>query len=119
MGACTVTIDTDGRSPVDASNAGYMIRAKVSPSTSYATGGDTISGSLFGIGTITKILFTGTSGAGATTGYEASGVYDSTGVNVTKVQVFATGSGNQQPFAEIAAATNLSAQVFDCIAWGT
>lgn len=96
-----------------------MVRGKITGSSSYATGGDTITGSLFGIGTITKIVFTGGSLAGGATGYEAAAVYDSTGVNVTKVQVFGTGSANQQPFAEVPAATNLSTAVFDCIAYGT
>ena len=119
MGAVTATIDADGYSPMDASNAGYMVRCKITMSNSYAAGGDTIAASILGLGRITKLSFSGSSdgGSGTTTAYIAAPVYDSSNANVTNVQVFATGSGNAQPLTE--ASGNLSAVVFDAVAWGT
>lgn len=119
MGAVTASIDADGYSPIDASNAGYMVRCKITMSASYAAGGDTIAASILGLGLITKMSFSGTSdgGVGTTTSYMAAPVYDSSKVNVTNIQVFDTGSASGQPFAE--ASGNLSTIVFDAIAWGT
>ncbi len=119
MGAVTATIDADGYSPMDASNAGYMVRCKITMSSSYAAGGDTIAAAILGLGRITKLNFSGSSdgGTGTTTAYIAAPVYDSSNANVTNIQVFDTGSASGQPFAE--ASGNLSAIVFDAIAYGT
>ena len=122
MGAVTVQLDTDGRSPVDASNAGLRVRAKITMSNSYATGGDTIAASLFGVGMICKLNICGIGGVGgfgSTTGYAAAAVYDSTGVNVTKIQVFGSGSGSGAAFAEVTNGTNLATVIFDCEMNGT
>lgn len=122
MGAFTATVDADGYSPQDASNAGYAVRCKLTGSASYATGGDTIAGSTIGLGSITKLVITGGGDAAAgagTASYQAIPVYDTSLVNVTKVQVFWTGAGFSGAFAEITATTNLSTIVFDAIAYGT
>jgi hypothetical protein len=61
----------------------------------------------------------GDAAAGAgTAAYMAIPVYDSSGVNVTKVQVFWTGAGLSGAFAEITSTTNLSTIVFDATAQG-
>jgi len=121
MGAVTATIDADGYSPVDASSAGYMVRCKITGSSSYATGGDTIAASILGLGRITKLSFSGSSdgGTGTTTAYIAAPVYDSSKTNVTNVQIFWTGASNSAVFAEITSGTDVSAVVFDAIAYGT
>lgn len=117
MGAVTVAIDADGYSPVDASNAGYWVRCKITMSSSYAAGGDTITGAQLGLGSITKLeLGAGGVGISPTTAYLGAPVYDSSGVNVTKVQVFVTGSGNGVAFSE--ASGNLATVVFDAEAYG-
>lgn len=122
MGTVTATIDADGYSPMDASNAGYMVRCKITGSSSYATGGDTITAASLGLGSITKLVFSGGGDAAAgagTAAYMAIPVYDTSLVNVTKIQVFWTGAGLSGTFAEITSTTNLSAIVFDAVAWGT
>lgn len=117
MGTVSVVVDADGYSPQDASNAGYLVRGKITMSSSYAAGGDTITGALFGLGSITKLeLAAGGIGISPTTAYLGAPVYDSSGVNVTKIQVFVTGSGNGVAFSE--ASGNLSTVVFDCEAYG-
>lgn len=120
MGAVTATIDADGYSPTDASNAGYMVRCKITMSSSYATGGDTIAASILGVGTITKLSFSGSSdgGSGTTTAYIAAPVYDTTKVNVTNIQVFQSAAASN-PFTEVSSTTNLSTVTFDAVAWGT
>ena len=116
MGACTATVDPDGFSYVDASG-GYMVRCKITPSSSYAAGGDTIAASIIGLTQIQKLSFSGTSdgGSGVTTSYIAAPVYDSSNWNVTNVQVFQSAAASN-PFTE--ASGNLSTITFDAVAWG-
>jgi hypothetical protein len=114
MGACTVVLDGDAFSPIDGSNAGYMVRGQITMSSSYAAGGDTLAASAFGIGRITKLILSGSIG-GATTGYDSSPVYSAGAV--VKVQAFVTGTASGQPLNE--ASGNLSTVIFDAIAYGT
>lgn len=120
MGAVTATIDADGISPMDSSNAGIMVRCKITMSSSYATGGDTIAATILPLGQITKLSFSGSSdgGTGTTTAYIAAPVYDSSNVNVTNIQVFQSAAASN-PFTEVGSNTNLSTVVFDAVAWGT
>lgn len=120
MGAVSATIDADGFSPIDGSIAGQMVRCKITGSASYTTGGDTIAASILGLNLISKLdLNVSDGGTGTTTAYVATPVYDSSNVNVTNIQVFWTGAGANAVLAEITSGTNLSAVVFDAIAWGT
>src|SRR6266851_4711234 len=111
MGATTYVQDADGYSPLDGSNGGIMLRGKVTMSNSYATGGDTIAGATVGLGMITKLeTATASKTSDATHSYIFQPVYDSTAVNVTKVQAFwAAASG--APFIEVTNTTDLSAVV--------
>ena len=96
------------------------MRCKITMSSSYATGGDTIAATILPLGQITKLSFSGSSdgGTGTTTAYIAAPVYDSSGVNVTNIQVFWS-SGASSAFSEVTNATNLATVVFDAVAWGT
>ena len=117
MGTVTVKLDADPFSPIDGSNAGYAVRGQITMSSSYATGGDTVNASSFGLGIITKMNFSGTQiGAGASA-YMPAPVYNSGGQAI-KVQAFG-GAASGVPLAEVTNATNLSTVVFDVIAWGT
>ena len=122
MGAWTAILDPDGYSPYDGSNGGIAVRCKLSPSSSYLTGGDTIAGSIVGLGTITKVIigFSGiASGTVETITYGANPVYDSSNANVTAIQIFWTGAGLSGSFAEITSGTDLHLQLFDAVVYGT
>jgi len=115
MGTVTVAIDPDGFSPID-SNAGMMVRAVITMSTTYAAGGDTISAASFGLGTITKLDV----GAGGVSGGTLAIVFDAapnTGP-VTKIQAFWSGAQTAR-FQEVTSGTDLSASLVSCIAFGT
>jgi len=116
MGTVTVTIDPDGFSPIDGSNAGMMVRAVITMSTTYATGGDTISAASFGLGSITKLDIQG----GGVSGGTLAILFEGTPVPgpVTKVQAFWSGAQTAR-FQEVTSGTDLSASVVSCIAFGT
>lgn len=118
MGTVTVAVDKDGYSPMDGSNAGWWVRAKITMSNSYATGGDTLTGALFGLGTVTKLEVAAGNVSGGTTAYLFGPVYDSTGVNVTKIQAFWS-SASGSAFSEVTNGTNLSTIVVDAEVYGT
>lgn len=119
MGAVTVAGDSDGHTPMDGSNAGYIKRVKITMSSSYATGGDTIATTAVGFGQITKCMIGASDGGVGTTGsYLAAPVYDSTGVTLTNIQVFWSGSLSAV-FTEVTNGTNLSTVVFDAWLMGT
>lgn len=107
MGATTVAIDTSGYSPVD-SSAGYEVRGVVTMSSSYSTGGDSITAAQLGLGVIAKLLV---DSAG---GYVLR--YNST--NGT-IQAYDTGAASGSPLAEAASTTNLSTVAANFVAWGT
>lgn len=103
MGTWTVAVDDSGYTPVDVA-AGYRVRAVLTGSSSYATGGDTVSGSLFGVGNIRKILIDDGPG-----GLTAVPVVSTTAPPyVTKIQVFLpTG-------VEFTAASSLTTTSWQC-----
>lgn len=80
MGTFTVTLDADPYSPRDA-NAGYDVRAVLTGSSSYVTGGDTVTGASFGVGNIRKILIDEGPGGFSAVPVVSSGY-------ITRIQVF-------------------------------
>ena len=117
-GVATATIDSDGFSPQDGSNAGYRVFGVVTMSTSYATGGDTISAASFGIGRITKMDMAGSDVITAgTNSVILSPVYTSGAV--VKIQAFWTGASTSAVMAEVAANTDLSGYTCNVVVYGT
>lgn len=100
MGTWSVAFDNDPYTPDDA-NAGYRVRAVLTGSSSYVTGGDTISGTAFGVGNIRKILLDDGPGGLSTVPVVSSGY-------ITKIQVFLpTG-------AEFTSGSSLSTTSWQC-----
>jgi len=115
LGTVTVAIDPDGFSPID-SNAGMMVRAVITMSTTYAAGGDTVSAASFGLGTITKHDL----GAGGVSGGTLGLVFEGAPKPgpVVKIQAFWSGAQTAR-FQEVTTGTDLSASLVSCIAFGT
>src|SRR5438128_1555853 len=108
MGACVVTIDDSGFSPIDAA-VGYEVRGTCHLSTTYANGtGDTFTAAQCGLGVISKMQLE--SGVGYNFRYNAT--------NGT-IQAYWTGTGDNAVFTEVTNGNNLSAVTFDFIARGT
>ena len=110
MGACTFTRDNDANSPLDG-NAGWEVRGTLFLSSSYATGGDTVTPGIFSLGELHKLILD----AGA--GYVFSPVVSAAGL-VTGVQAWATGASSGAILAEVASATDLHLIGVSCIARG-
>lgn len=118
MGTVTVVLDADAYSPMDGSNAGYMVRGVLTMSSSYATGGDTMTPASVGLGIITKLDIASGEPTALTTSYLLSAVQTS-GPTVAKVQAFVTGSASGVAFSEVTNATNLATVAAPFIAFGT
>jgi hypothetical protein len=108
MGATTFTPSADAFSPKD-SNEGWSVRGTITMSSSYATGGDSITAAELGLGTIKFIEIAAATGAGYVLSYNPT--------NGT-IQAFETGAALSGPLAEVASATNLSAVSATAIAYG-
>ena len=117
-GVATATIDADGFSPQDGSNAGWRVFGVVTMSTSYATGGDTIAAASFGIGRITMMNFTGEDVVTAGTNSVLLTPVFTSGA-VVKIQAFWTGATTSAVLAEVSANTDLSGYTAHVEVYGT
>ena len=119
MGTCTVLLDPDAFSPVDA-NAGFMVRAKLTMSGSYAAGGDSVTAAMFGLGELKLLnVLGGGAGSGAANGGivlvpNPNGGYPTL---VTAFEEDPTGV-SKGPLVEVTAGVNLSGYTADVIAYG-
>lgn len=114
MGTCTAATNSD-YSPRDGSEFGTAVMCTITMSTTYATGGDTITAASLGLGTITQLQL-GVQSAG-TSAYVPAPVLASG--QVAKIQVYVTGTATTAPLAEVAAGVDLHLVSFAGIAYGT
>lgn len=105
MGACTVAIDDSGYSPMDCS-VGYAVRCKVTLSGNYATGGDSITPALFGLGNLVKLWIE-----------PAQGYVTEPRVSNLTIRMWWSGTAGAI-LGEVTAGTVLSAVTVDCVAYG-
>jgi len=118
-GVCTGTVDADGFSPMNGSNAGYMVHGQIVLSTSYAVGGDTIAASVFGIGRITDMIIQGANVIAAGTNAVVLSPHVATDGSVDKVQAFWSGAATNSVLTQVAANTDLSGYTAQVIVFGT
>ncbi len=109
MGACTVTVETNGYSEMG--NREVRI-GTIACSTSYAAGGDTITPAQFGLVKISALLVNGAVN-GTPTGY-----YPVPDLTNLKLIMLSTGTASGDAFNEVGAATDLHTFVANYVAFG-
>lgn len=113
MGTCTAAVNSM-YSPEDGSELGTRVLTTITMSTTYATGGDTINASSIGFGTIAALALSVQSAG--TAAYVPAPVLASG--QVTKIQVYVTGTATTAPLAEVAAGVDLHLVSFSGLAYG-
>jgi len=113
MGATTFTASADCYSPID-SNAGWMVRGTITMSSSYATGGDTLTAAQMGLGTIKNVIVNGGVVLATPTGEYTLRYNQANGT----IQAFGGAASSGAIDAEVTNATNLATIVGDIIAYG-
>lgn len=113
MGTCTAAVNSD-YSVHDGSELGTNAQVTITMSTTYATGGETINATSLGFGVITQLAL-GVQSAG-TSAYVPAPVFANG--QVTKIQVYVTGTATTAPLAEVASGVDLHTVSFTGIAYG-
>lgn len=112
MGNCTVAI----KRRTGISTTGQTVIADVTMSASYATGGDTLLISDLGMKSVSAVIL---SGASPTSGVALSVVHGAAETTNPKIKAYQDVTpAATAPFAEVAAATNLSTHVVRAVVFG-
>lgn len=118
MGTVTFARDADADWPQVSGEIGWGIGGTITMSSSYATGGDTITAASVGLGAIRKIIICGAGTVGAapaTTAYLISPVQANP---IVLIQAFQSAAASN-PFTEVSAATSLATVSVSVIIFGT